>query len=483
MGMFDAFKKKKPEETIQGSGYTSAYANNPVNTASTYANSLSQGKGLPNISGQALSVPSFSDKQNQIQSIIGQANTPIQGSGYTSNYAQNPSNMSVPKVEQKVVPATPVIPSYIGGYQNLADQKKALLEKQNQQGQQYYQKSYDEKNRLLQESIPALQSQFIRTQGNVQKGIESNKQTADYAKQNAEQNWGTSQRQAAQTRNESEARNRNKFAALGTTSSYGAGSYGQAQENVESDFNRFTQEGLRSKEQNMFEINKALQNYEIDAQTKLDDLAMQLDGTVRQIQSDINMNGLDKQNALDELYNKYQTAVMGVEEGIQGVYKDYYTTLSKAKEGLSFDSNGQPTNQASYEWMLTNPDEYKAAFASNDGKTANKVKGIIEQLSGANTKGITGLVRWGITDDARSAAGLVKQLSSELQIEEAKRLKGQGSMSDSERAILANSISAMNPDKNGLPQVSDARFKDILDQIYQQFGGASSKPSLSSFES
>jgi hypothetical protein len=369
---FNPFTKKKKEDQIQGSGYTSAYASNPGNTtASMFANSLSQGKGLPSITGQSLTVPSFQQKQKATQDIINQSNNKIQGSGYTSNYAQNPTNFSVPKVEQKQQTQQSSVPSYIGGYQNLADQKKALLDKQRQQGNEYYTKAYDERNRLLQESIPALQQQFLRTQANTQKGIDLNRQTAEYAKQNAQDQWGESQRLAAKTRQESEGRTRNKFAALGTTDSWGAGSYGQAQENVESDFNRFTQQGLRQKEQNLFDIDKELQIYEIEAQTKLDELNVELDTLERQIRSDITMNALDKQNALDELYNKYESAVMGVEEEMQGVYKDYYTSLQNADaQALSeqFMNTGVPATEADYRYKTQN---YKA-YQTGGGKKTEK---------------------------------------------------------------------------------------------------------------
>lgn len=130
-----------------------------------------------------------------------------------------------------------------------------------------------------------------------------------------------------------------------------------------------------------------------------------------------------------------------------------------------------------------NADMYDKMFASKDNESANKVKSIIEQVNKMNLKGVTGLFRPGLSDESRSAAGLIKQLSSELQLEEAKRMKGQGTMTESERAILANSISAMNPDKNGLPQVSEDRFKEILNQMYQEFGGQPlTKPPLQTFE-
>jgi hypothetical protein len=481
---FNLFKKKKEEEEKQplmpASGYGTQYANNlNKSTTQRYVNSLTSGNGLPNTLG--LPKPSFrssEDMFNLSNDLLNKSRTYQQ---QKEEQQEKPPGFQIQQQQQQQTS----LPSYITGYESLAERQKALLDQQKNQAKDYYEKSYNERNRLLEQSIPKLQSQVRTATANIQKGIGSAQQSAEYKKQNAEDRWGESQRLAAQTRNESEARNRNRFAALGTTDSWGAGSYGQAQENVESDFNRFTQQGLRTKEQNMFEIDRALQDYEIEAQTQIDTLEANLSNTVDQIQSSINLNNIDKQNMIDEAFAKYQQGVLAVDEGMQNVYAQYYQALQNAEaNSLSFDDNGQPLNQASYEWMLKNPDEYKAAFNSTDRTSATKVKSIIEQLAKAPTKDITGRLRLQWSDDARSAAGLVKQLSSELQIEEAKRLKGQGSMSDAERAILANSISAMNPDKNGLPQVSDTRFKDILDELYAQFGGSgSAKTNITKFES
>ena len=475
---FNPFTKKKKDE-IQGSGYTSQYASNPSNysTSSIYASSLSQGKGLPSITGQTLSTPSFTQKQQATQNIINKANQPIQGSGYTSNYASNPSNqpkVAAPSIDQTQQKTS--LPSYLTGYETLAEKQKALLDQQRKQGEDYYNKSYAEKNRLLQESIPQLQQQFIKTQGNIQKGIESATKSAEYKKQSAEDVWGESQRQAAQTRAESEARNRNKFAALGTLGSYGAGSYGQAQENVESDFNRFTQQGLRSKEQNLFEIDKALQDYEIEAQTILDGLEASLNNTISQIQSDMTMNSIEKENALNSLFNDYQAKVLSVEEGMQGVYKDYYTALQNAEaNSLSFDDQGQPLNQVSYEWMLNNPDKFGSAFESGNVAEKQNLIGLVDQALTTNLGPLTGpLGAFGITTkfgEGLNTKALIDQIKGSLTLEAREKLKGQGQISDAETQMLANSVSKL---QYGMTEAALKKelgeIKNILEGKYRYAG-------------
>ena len=478
---FNLFKKKKEEEKqplIPASGYGTQYANNlNKSTTQRYVNSLTSGNGLPNTLG--LPKPSFrssKDMFNLSNDLLNKSRTYQQ---QKEEQQEKPPGFQIQQPGFQIQQQKPTIPSYITGYETLAERQKALLEEQNKQAQDYYNKAYAERNRLLEQSIPKLQSQVRTATANIQKGIGSAQQSAEYKKQNAEDQWGESQRLAAQTRNESEARNRNRFAALGTTDSWGAGSYGQAQENVESDFNRFTQQGLRTKEQNMFEIDRALQDYEIEAQTQIDTLEANLSNTVDQIQSSINLNNIDKQKMIDEAFAKYQQGVLAVDEGMQNVYAQYYQALQNAEaNSLSFDDNGQPLNQASYEWMLNNPDKFGSTFGQQS-QSSQKAIGLVDDLLSKNTRGITGRVRMAVSDEARAAQGLLDQLVAELQLEEARRMKGQGAMSDAERDILRNAIGALNLTKSGRSRLSDDQFRAELMRIKEGLGGLSSNQDYS----
>ena len=469
---FNLFKKKKEEEEKQplmpASGYGTQYANNlNKSTTQRYVNSLTSGNGLPNTLG--LPKPSFrssEDMFNLSNDLLNKSRTYQQ---QKEEQQEKPPGFQIQQQQQQQTS----LPSYITGYESLAERQKALLDQQKNQAKDYYEKSYNERNRLLEQSIPKLQSQVRTATANIQKGIGSAQQSAEYKKQNAEDRWGESQRLAAQTRNESEARNRNRFAALGTTDSWGAGSYGQAQENVESDFNRFTQQGLRTKEQNMFEIDRALQDYEIEAQTQIDTLEANLSNTVDQIQSSINLNNIDKQKMIDEAFTKYQQGVLAVDEGMQNVYAQYYQALQNAEaNSLSFDDNGQPLNQVSYEWMLNNPDKFESTFGQQS-QSSQKAIGLVDDLLSKNTEGITGRIRLASSFESKAAGALLDQLVAELQLEEARRMKGQGAMSDAERKILSDAVGALNLTKSGRSRLSDDQFRAELMRIKEGLGGVS----------
>lgn len=486
---FNPFAKKKKEELIPASGYGSQYAQNPTNYGSSSTNiaqSLSQGKGLPSITGQSLSVPSFQQKQQQVQSITSQANQP-----FKKREVAGPPYAGPVKKEEKT--STSNIPSYITGYETLADRQKALLEQQKKQGEDYYGKSHNEINRLLQESIPSLQQQFIKTQGNIQKGIDSATQSAEFKKQGAEDEWGENQRLAAQTRRESEQRERNRFAALGTTDSWGAGSYGQAQENVESDFNRFTQEGLRSKEQNRFEIDRALQDYEIEAQTIIDVLEAQLNNTVSQIQSDMRMNNIEKQNALDSLFGDYQAKVLQVEEGMQGVYADYYKALESAEaNSLSdvFMQTGQPQTEADFKYMTENYEALEKMKSPQGGQNQGKALSLVNSLLQGNTEAVSGGFRTPgiiapLVPGAAAARADYEGIKNLLSLAERGQLKGSGAVSDFEARMLEKA--ALAGLSTELPEDEFIRRLQFLKADLEAGGAVApernvERPSLSSFE-
>jgi len=219
-----------------------------------------------------------------------------------------------------------------------------------------------------------------------------------------------------------------------------------------------------------------LQIYEIEAQTKLDELNVELDTLERQIRSDITMNALNKQNALDELYNKYESAVMGVEEEMQGVYKDYYTALQNAEaNSLSFDDQGQPLNQVSYEWMLNNPDKFGSAFESGNVAEKQNLIGLVDQALTTNLGPLTGpLGAFGITTkfgEGLNTKALIDQIKGSLTLEAREKLKGQGQISDAETQMLANSVSKL---QYGMTEAALKKelgeIKNILEGKYRYAG-------------
>lgn len=104
-------------------------------------------------------------------------------------------------------------------------------------------------------------------------------------------------------------------------------------------------------------------------------------------------------------------------------------------------------------------------------ESAKKSAGLAKRLLESDTGGITGNVRFALSGKSRQAEGVLKQLLAELQLEESKRMKGQGTMTDSERDLLANSIAAFNLDKNGRSRLNDKDFKAEISRLYAGLTG------------
>lgn len=478
---FDLFKKKKEEEQQPVVGTQYAKNLNALNSATTkrYTDSLSSGNGLPNTLG--LQKPSFrssKDMFNLSNDLLNKSRTYQQ----QQKEEQQEKPLGFQIQQQK-----PTIPSYISGYENLAERQKALLDKQRQQAGDYYNKSYNERNRLLQQSIPMLQQQLRGATANIQKGIEGAEQSAEYQKQNRRDEWGESQRLAAQTRNESEARNRNRFAALNTTDSYGAGSYGQAQENVESDFNRFTQQGLRQREQDIFAIDQALQNYQLEAQSQIDTLEASLANTVNEIQSSINLNEIEKQSMLDDAFNKYQQGVLAVEEGMKNVYAQYYQALEQSQaSSLSpeFMATGIPQNENDYRFYIENQDKVDNLTGGGQSSAAQQAFSLADELLRMDTNKISGFGNKLATLIPGTSSQLTKnkydQLKALLSLDNIQMLKGTGQISDKEQEILENASTSLGRN------LSDVAFKKVLTDLRNELGGLQTanyeRPPLETFE-
>ncbi len=467
--MYNPFAKTKKEDI---------YSSQP----SFMTNPLLNRSGSSN---QSIQMSKSNPLQTQLRGII---NKPTEGVQYGSRSFQAPApkqpqgpvysgprdnSASQPQAQQ-----TSQQPSYITNYKDLAAKKKEQAAGRKEREKQYYADSFAEKNRVLSESIPRLQEQFGQTQGYFQKGLANAQQRADIQKQNVTDDIGTLQRQAAQTRQESAARTGQMFAGLNTSDSYGFGSHGQAQENIESEFNRFTQENLRSGQNQKFEIDSALQEYEIDAQQKLDTAKMQLEDVISQIESDMRMNSIEKQNALDGVLADYEEVLTGIDSEMNGVYERYYTQLEEiGKNSLSeeFMTTGKPQNEADFKMMYENPDKYEEFFnQSGASDNENKALKMVNNLIDGNYQAVSGTFKTpgfmsAMIPGAAAARADIDGLKSLLSLAKRGELKGSGQVSDFETRMLEKAALA------GLtPELPEDEFLKRLGSLREDLmsGGA-----------
>lgn len=397
---------------------------------------------------------------SQARSIPGQNNTPqttqqsvlSQYNPASSNYWAKSAVKTAPAIttpQTQTTPKTTPTPQastsdqLIQKLSQIAKDRAAVEEQRAAQQAQRLTERQNAAAAMLPTQQATLEAAKEKAIGNIKSGISTQEAQTAEDKQAIEELYGAQQREAAQAQREEQGNLQNLFAGLGTVDS---SVFQNQAANSAARLTGKTQSISAQKTRDLVAANRALSEYKTIAQQLIDQEQANFDTALQNIQLTYAQGTQDYNDAIIAAYATAQDNIYKIENDV--TEKELAFEQEKAKLGLTDSSQ-------------------------NSEKSASKVRGIIEALKPMNTKGITGLMRFGWSDESRNAAGLLKQLSSELQLEEAKRMKGQGTMTESERAILANSVASLNLDKNGLPQVSDQRFKQIMDELYSQFGGTS----------
>lgn len=413
----------------------------------------------------------------------------IQGSGMSGGYASNPTNfkpaapVAAPKVTKpQTSPAIQSIDSFLKGQQGVAQQKAQLAAGQYQAGNELRSGMYNLQQSQLQGMRGDATQAFNQFEQGTLAGVDRVKAAGERNKGNVEDYYGDAQRTAAQVRRETQGEAQRRFSNLNTIDSFGEGSFKQANENIDSDFTRLTQQYAKEKANKFAEIDDEVFSAQQTAEQAINTERVNLQQVLRQIDSQLQQGTMEYKFAQEQALAEYQDTVLGIEDwfnNIQLTSEQQKITLQKELDDMTsftpeFMTTGVPSNQKEYEFLIKNGDTFKSLypelFGDSGASNGGRVQQIIGNLSGMDTSGITGRMRYAFSDQSREAEGLLKQLSSELQLEEAKRLKGQGSMSDAERAILANAIAAFNLDEKGRSRLSDDAFRRELGKLAQQYG-------------
>ena len=377
-----------------------------------------------------------------------------------------------PQPQPQAQPQPQVDPSqqWLEYMRGVAQRQTASGERDKENQMNYLKGVYGNVNQQLQNQLPQAQGMFDKFKTNTEASIADLLARGDIQKDQTEDYYGSAQRDAAQTLRETQGQTQRTFSNLGTLDSRGEGSFQEANANTMSDFNRYTQENLKAEAQQLSEIDMNVAQARRSAESTIYEQESKLQDLARQIQSQISMNNLNEAKGLVDAYNATQEHIYDIQDAL--AQTEYQFGLEKQKLTSSqnfspeFMTTGQPTNQSEFEFFIKNKDAMND-FGNAGGPTESglKVSGIVDQLLSMDTGAVTGMLRQQWTNGAANVAGLVKQLNSELQLEEAKRMKGQGTLSDGERAILANAVASFNLDENELPRVSDQRFREILQEL------------------
>lgn len=182
----------------------------------------------------------------------------------------------------------------------------------------------------------------------------------------------------------------------------------------------------------------------------------------------------------------------------------YAEKLAALKAGYNINENGDfikiGTDEASKEMTknyadllnagtikLTDvPDDMKDAVLKQIsevpkiGKDEVQAVGVIDDILNKNVSGAAGLVHVkGVRPyETQAVRNNLKQLNGILQLASVGKLKGQGAVSDAERAILSSAVSNLGIDENGNTGLSDKQLKEGLKKIQVILAKQSNDPEL-----
>ncbi len=435
MATMSIFTKKKPEDQlskapIQGSGYSSVFASNPSTyksstkpavTASQYStknylSSLTKQPQFPTTSKQqqtkvskpTTQMPKMSDysTQNYLSKMFqtpkfptaskpsGPISTP-RSTGQMSVAPKGPQ-MSIDPNYKKPSPITKVELPQEQGFSMMdfllksADKRSNLAQDTLTDKERFIKEKYNLANEQLKGSLPIAQERFGQFEDDTEAMIADLIAGGEREKSQTEDYYGDVQRQAAQTRRETQGQTQRTFANLGTIDSYGEGSFKQATENADSDFNRFTQQTLRAKADKLAEIETAVITGERQARQVILQERQKLEDLAREIEFAVKNNDINKAEELTNAYNETVNYIYEIEDNLAMAQYQFAVSQQELQDELAkmqslgpeFMATGNPTNQAEYEFFIKNQPAMKELYPDMfGGATAKPIKQTEKQMA------------------------------------------------------------------------------------------------------
>lgn len=416
------------QQPIQGSGYSSAYASNastykapttPAVKASSYntQNYLSGLTKQPTIQTQQKPQMSVAPKQPvKIQTpnilpwgtntgampwgqkqpqtatprVTGQMSTPRPVGGM-SMAPKNQLLMSVDPNAKKYQPPAPTptpevktdpTQTWMDYISNAGAGRKATEQQRLKDSIDYYTKLNNLTNQQLMEQLPVAQEQFDQYKTNTEATIADLLSGGERQKSQTRDYYGEAQRGAAQTLRETQGANQRTFANLGTLDSRGEGSFGQANENTTSEFNRFTQQNLKAQADKLSEIDATVSAAERQARATITQEEQKMRQLARDIQYAVANNDLQTAQSLKEEYTTSQNYIYDIEDTLAQTKYQFGLEQQKLENEIAkvqtftpeFMATGVPTNQAEYEFIIKNQKDASQYYgtAPSGGKLTEK---------------------------------------------------------------------------------------------------------------
>lgn len=383
------------------------------------------------------------------------------------------------------------IDDYFNRMSDQSAQRVAQEEANRQKEQEFTAQRYGLMNDAIRGAIPNLQNTFNTFKGNTQAAIADTVAQGEAQKEQARDYFGEATKTAAQARKETQQQATQKFASQGAVDSAGAGSYRQANENIDSDFNSYIQKNSKELAYKLTDIDSAIGQYQREASALIQGEEAKLMESLRQIEFQLADNEIAKNQAIQQVYSQYQDRINGIQDTLSAIEQqgiEQKNNIAMELEKLNqttlspeFMATGVPTTQAEYEFMVANGDKMKDLGLTGGGQASNASKADIISLIDNTLQrdlgvmsgiyGKTGIgTMWG---EGLSTKAYIDQIKSKLSLEEREKLRGTGTITDKETEMLENSVAKLVP---GMPKADLEQelreIKNILGGNYRYAGDA-----------
>lgn len=412
---------------------------------------------------------------------------PIQGSGYSSQYASNPSNYQVQPAQIQPAPkpqpqnANSFVNSYLTNRGNIAQQRVQDTERRALE-QQNLQKQLMQSRQGTLENIGNLQRQGFEDYANqLRSGLDLQRNTAD-------RQIASSQAERDEQRyfNEQARRERMKglegtLASLGTLESSALGNIG-AKINMGAE--RQDRQADRIFNDRVADIQDQYRAAEQQTNALIEQQANVYLQQVEALRGSMDENSIAYQQAVSQIAERANSNINAILDNFDNFA--YQATLAaqqarlEAQGGLSdtFLTTGQPQNRADYQWMMENPDylDKLRGQQQQENEAADAVRTIDEILQG-NLAPITGDLRLGGIPgfgraEAQTTKAKIENIKNNLSLAAAGKLKGSGQISDAEREMLARAATALD---YGMTEEAFRRELNRLRGIFAKMAGAAAQ--------
>lgn len=338
---------------------------------------------------------------------------------------------------------------------------------------------YGQTAKTLKDQIPVLQERSQTTQDLIRKGLENVNQQGTIAKENIEEQTGTTLRSQAQSKREVDSKRNAIFAGNNTTDSYGFGGYQMEQSNADNEFLREQNMTKRERDQQLAGIDSQLVSAQTTAEMAINDEVAKFNDAVRQINSSLTMGEIEKKNAIENSYNNLEKTLFSIRDGYNtetaSLYeKQLQLMQTVAESGVTGNQVGD--DKLSQEFIMSGFKNPVTAYdylymQKNNGADQNKgqvVEAIKRLAASEGIGGMTGLIKTDMIAGTKGAQAVNdwNNLKSMLSLESRTKLKGSGAISDFEAKVLERA-STLGLDQN----LSETQFRERLNILLNEING------------